>query len=413
MISSQAGKPSITIVQDNLLGSYMMTYGTVHIKKNTFYDITMCIKKNRKVLSCDELSKRIDTIKRVLKKEGKRVLTFTGKGLLSLILPEDFNYTGRNDLHPDEPVLKIIEGVFVEGTLGKVNLGSSHESLIKILHKEYSPDISCEFADNIQFITNRWLSGNGFSIGLGDCVIAADKAVTINESIEKCYIEAKGVETTTRNPLIREVRITAALDKARDIGLRIAKEAMITREVNEESNGVKRVNSFLDTVNSGSKGAVFNLTQISGLLGPQNLKSGRVPLVLNNGKRTLVHYPFEHIDKETEFESRGFIRHGFGEGLNPQEFYFHCMSGREGISDTACSTAKSGYIQRRIVKLCEDITVAYDGTVRDVNNRIYQTVYGEMGLDASLTVNVNGKTEVCDVGRMVDRLNLGHERSST
>jgi DNA-directed RNA polymerase II subunit RPB1 len=31
-------------------------------------------------------------------------------------------------------------------------------------------------------------------------------------------------------------------------------------------------------------------------------------------------------------------------GLTPQEFYFHAMGGREGLIDTACKTAETGYI---------------------------------------------------------------------
>jgi DNA-directed RNA polymerase beta' subunit len=29
-----------------------------------------------------------------------------------------------------------------------------------------------------------------------------------------------------------------------------------------------------------------------------------------------------------------------------QEYYFHCMAGREGLVDTAVKTSRSGYLQR-------------------------------------------------------------------
>lgn len=32
--------------------------------------------------------------------------------------------------------------------------------------------------------------------------------------------------------------------------------------------------------------------------------------------------------------------------LLPQEFFFHCMAGREGLVDTAVKTSRSGYLQR-------------------------------------------------------------------
>ena len=85
------------------------------------------------------------------------------------------------------------------------------------------------------------------------------------------------------------------------------------------------------------------------------------------------------------------------------------MSGREGICDTAMGTAKSGYIQRRIIKVCEDIQVKYDGTVRDTTGNVYQMAYGDNGMDPCETVKV-GKTQMpCDISRMVARLNLQYE----
>jgi hypothetical protein len=72
---------------------------------------------------------------------------------------------------------------------------------------------------------------------------------------------------------------------------------------------------------------------------------------------------------------------------------------------TAMSTAKSGYIQRKIVKVCEDIQVAYDHTVRDTSGKIYEFAYGENGYDATKTVPVCGEPQICDVSRLVRRLN--------
>ena len=226
-----------------------------------------------------------------------------------------------------------------------------------------------------------------------------NQKIKIDDIISKCLLEAEGIKETTQHPGIREVRINGALSKARDIGLKIAKESL--------SNN----NNFLSTVNSGSKGDFFNIAQITGLLGQQNLVGRRVQPSLNNGKRTLPHYHFKNLSIEDEYESRGFIKHSFIHGLNPQEFFFHAMSGREGICDTAMGTSKSGYMQRRIVKVCEDIKVMYDGTVRDTTGKIYQTSYGENGYDPCQLVKVNNDLDCCDVQRIVDRLNMQEENN--
>jgi hypothetical protein len=72
-------------------------------------------------------------------------------------------------------------------------------------------------------------------------------------------------------------------------------------------------------------------------------------------------------------------------------------------------TATSGYMQRRIIKLTEDMKVQHDGTVRDIPGKIYQMSYGQIGVDPTCTVAVRGKQEVCNISRMVARLNMKHE----
>ena len=52
-------------------------------------------------------------------------------------------------------------------------------------------------------------------------------------------------------------------------------------------------------------------------------------------------------------------------GLRPQEYYFHCMAGRDGLVDTTVKTSRSGYLQRCLVKNLESLRVHYDSTVRD------------------------------------------------
>ena len=404
LVSAQGSKPIIGIFQDSLLGAYRMTReGSNKMSKMNFFDISMKADfpktgKTVEKLSSDYILKRINHIRKILKQFGKKACCFNGKGLISLILPNSLIYEKKNNANSKEPIVKIYKGVMYEGTLDKVILGQTHNSLIQVLMKEYDENIASCFIDNIQFLSNNWLLMDGFGIGLEDCLLKeTSQKNKIDDVISKCLIEAEGIKETTHHIGIREVRINGVLNKARDSGLKIAKESL--------SNN----NNFLSTVNSGSKGDFFNIAQITGLLGQQNLVGRRVQPSLNNGKRTLPHYNFGKLSVEDEYESRGFIKHSFIHGLNPQEFFFHAMSGREGICDTAMGTSKSGYMQRRIVKVCEDIKVMYDGTIRDTTGKIYQNSYGENGYDPCQLVKVNNDLDCCDVGRLVERLNMEQE----
>lgn len=320
IISAQESKPNICIVQDSLLGAYLMTKGYEKITQKDFYNISLAGEKHDG--SPLWSPQRIKTINSVMKRFGKKTRAYSGKGLVSLILPEDFYYENNNKASDKEPTVKIFKGVLYEGTLNKIVLGQVHNSIIQVLNKEYSPDIAANFVDNMQFLANNWLLVHGFSVGLEDCMITDKENVqTIKDTLVQYYTKAQGVEASTQNPGIREIRITATLSQAKDIGMRIAKDAM-----NESNN-------FLSTVGAGSKGDFFNIAQLTGLLGQQNLNGKRVKFNLNHKTRTLPHYPFEGLTKEREYESRGFIRHSFIHGLNPQEFFFHAMSGREGVCD--------------------------------------------------------------------------------
>jgi DNA-directed RNA polymerase beta' subunit len=323
IITAQESTPIINITQDSLVAMYLMTLKNPGISQTIFNDLCVCGKKVNGLPLWDE--GRVARVKKVLKTHGKTPEIFNARGIISLILPESLNYRIENKAHPKEPCVLIRQGVFLEGAFDKKTLGGSHGSLIQILAKEYSPKIIANFIDNVQFISNTWLATYGFSIGLEDCMVSSQQSVlAIRDILTQCYTKAEGIETTTQNPGIREVRVTAALSQARDVGMRIAKEAM------------RPDNNFIVTTNSGAKGDYFNIAQLVGLLGQQNLENKRVEYHLNNGKRSLPHYPIsEKIDKEREYESRGFIRHSFIHGLTPEEFFFHSMSGREGVTDTA------------------------------------------------------------------------------
>ena len=110
-----------------------------------------------------------------------------------------------------------------------------------------------------------------------------------------------------------------------------------------------------------------------------------------------------------EYESKGFIDSSFIKGLSPKQYYFHSMSGRESTCDTAMNTATSGYIQRRIIKLTEDIKVQYDGSIRDCCGSIYTWIYGEDGLDPKKLLKIGKELEICDVSSIVKKLNMKHE----
>ena len=97
---------------------------------------------------------------------------------------------------------------------------------------------------------------------------------------------------------------------------------------------------------------------------------------MNSGRTLPSFLPFDPDPR-----ADGFITDRFLTGIRPQEYYFHCMAGREGLVDTAVKTSRSGYLQRCLVKHLEELKVGYDHTVRDADGNVIQFLYGEDGVD--------------------------------
>jgi DNA-directed RNA polymerase II subunit RPB1 len=387
IMSSQSTKNIICITQDSLLGSYLLTKDDTDLGRDKFFDI--CMKGDN--WSSEFILKRLKHIERVMKTHSKNYPIYCGKSLFSLMLPATFNYTKKNDVRKDEPVVKIVKGVLLEGALAKSNLGQAHNSIVHVLFKEYGMDTSIDFINNCQFISNQYLIHRGFSIGIKDCMTQIDQKT--EDIAYRCFIEAKDTETSISHDRIRELKICSILDNARDMSMKLAK------------NSLKNDNAFIETVTAGSKGEMFNIAQITSMLGQQMHMGKRIQKTINRGRRTLPHYPKNNLTIEQEFESQGFIKHSFLHGLNPQEFIWHAISGREGCSNSSLQTANSGYIQRKMIKTLEDVQVKYDGTVRNSQNWVIQWAYGSDGFDRENCAVKDDKVFFTDISRIASRLN--------
>lgn len=126
-------------------------------------------------------------------------------------------------------------------------------------------------------------------------------------------------------------------------------------------------------IECGSKGSISNLCQMSSFLGQQTIAGKRIKE--NFEKRNLPHF----IPKKNNRSliQKGFVKKNFFNGLSPSEYFFHSIGGREGLVDTAVKTAETGYIQRKLIKSLEDVTVYYDKTVRTSSGRLIQFKFGE------------------------------------
>ncbi len=132
---------------------------------------------------------------------------------------------------------------------------------------------------------------------------------------------------------------------------------------------------------SGARGNLLNLAQMAACVGQQAMRGKRIEKGFFD--RTLSCFKRGDLGPE----AHGFISNGFKTGLNPYEFFFGSVTGRDSLMDTALRTPKSGYLYRRLSNTMQDLKAEYDGTIRDASGNIIQFEYGEDGIDVSKSEN--------------------------
>ena len=147
---------------------------------------------------------------------------------------------------------------------------------------------------------------------------------------------------------------------------------------------------------TGARASMLNLAQITACVGQQSVRGGRI-------ERGYLNRPLPHFRKhELGARAKGFVHSSYKEGLDPVEFFFHAMGGREGLVDTAIRTAQSGYMQRRLVNALEDLQVTPSGLVKNNNGQVIQTVFGEDGLDPAKS----DFGKVADYDKLIDEIRM-------
>jgi DNA-directed RNA polymerase II subunit RPB1 len=310
---------------------------------------------------------------------------WTGKQIFSLLLPEGINLQRFSSTHNDaedksntsaaDTKVVIINGELISGILDGDSLKTKMGGLVHILMLEQGSDATKLFLSRCQHVVNYWLMTRGFSIGLGDTIADRLTLEQISKAIDTAKQEcASYIERGQRDQLERmpgrtmmetfEHLVNQSLNKASDNAGNYARQSLRTD------------NSMKAMCDAGSKGSPLNISQVIACVGQQNVQGKRIKFGFR--QRTLPHFTKDDYGPE----SRGFVENSYLRGLTPQEFFFHAMAGREGLIDTAVKTAETGYIQRRLVKMMEDVMLKYDGTVRNSQSYVIQFLYGEDGLDA-------------------------------
>ncbi|KAJ6912770.1 DNA-directed RNA polymerase I subunit 1 isoform X2 [Populus alba x Populus x berolinensis] len=292
----------------------------------------------------------------------------------------------------------IFRNVLVQGVIDKAQFGEY--GLVHTVQELFGAKAAGTLLSVFSRLFTAYLQMHGFTCGVDDLLITKikdDERKKQLENCEKCgeQIHRKFIGIKDENIKIDPLELQSNIEKTiRSDGESALTylDRQMTNELNSKtSSGVinellsegllkpsgKNCISLMTT--SGAKGSKVNFQQISSFLGQQELEGKRVPRMVS-GKTLPCFHPWDWAAR-----AGGYIIDRFLTGLRPQEYYFHCMAGREGLVDTAVKTSRSGYLQRCLIKNLECLRIGYDHTVRDADGSIVQFYYGEDGVDVHQT----------------------------
>ena len=384
--SPKSGELLIASTQDFLATCFLIT------QKDYFLDRTHFIRY------CTYFNDGIEKIEIPPPTIYKPKELWTGKQLFSVLLKPNkkykivinlknksktFSRKYKEDEYrcPNDGFVLIKNSNLLSGIIDKSTIGSGSKSgLVFALGKDFGSEEACKFLTRISKFSGRWICDYGLSLGLGDVIPREDLVKNKEKIISESFSESeKQIDLYNKG----EIKLKPGLNAEQSLESSLIKILSDIRETVGKylRNILPRSNTALKMAICGSKGSDINLSQMIGCVGQQTVSGKRTPNGFTN--RSLPH--FEPYSKYAA--SKGFVGHSFYDGMNAIELFFHTMGGREGLVDTAVRTSETGYMQRRLMKALEDLTVQYNNTVTISNGEIIEFLYGDDGIEPMNTDN--------------------------
>ena len=374
------GEPIISAIQDFITASYLLS------NKDNFYDrksfTNIC-------LYMVEGNMQIDLPPPTILKP---VMLWTGKQVFNVMMRPNKDCEVRvnldaacrqfrvtpgvaRDLNENDSWLCIRNSEIMCGVMDKSTIGSGKkDSVFYVIMRDFGPDAAVQAMNRLARLSARWLTNQGFSIGIGD-VYPGEKLTKLKKLlVERAYAECDAlIEQFKYGNLAKAAGCDEEQTMENSISGILSK---VRQQAGEHCFAeLSRWNSPMIMATSGSKGSNINVSQMVAVVGQQIIGGKRVTDGFQD--RSLPHFP----KNARQPPSKGFVRNSFFSGLTPSEFLFHAISGREGLVDTAVKTAETGYMSRRLMKSLEDLSTRYDDTVRNSSSNVVQFQFGDDKLD--------------------------------
>ncbi len=364
--SPRFGGPIIGAEQDHISGNYLLTRKETVLTREEAFQL-LC-----------EIGMR-PGIDFELPKNKK---TITGKELFSFLIPKGINIEfkakscvdcEKEGKENNEGYVIIKDGKLISGVIDAKAIGREKGKLLDVIERIYGPEEAHKFLDRVTQLGIRFLDRRGFTAGISDYDIPKEALEEVHKHIEKAKQKVNKLIEQYYKGEIEILPGRTAEESLEDHILAELKGVLSFAEKVVVEN-IPQSDSLVMS-QSGARGSLVNMIQISAVVGQETLLGNRIHRGYR--RRVLSHFNWDELSPE----AHGFVKSSYKSGLNVFEFFFDLMNGREGLMDKSLRTKHSGYMERRLMNALQDLKVEYDYTVRDGRGVIVQFAPGEDYID--------------------------------
>ena len=308
------GKPIVSPTQDMVIGTYYLTFEKPGAKGEGRYFISPDEAKLAYQVKDIDLQAKI-YVRRSITLDGKtykKIVPITvGKIIFNEAIPQDLGFTPRET--PEQML-----DYEIDFLVGKKQLSQIVENCFKL---KGATEVS-KVLDKIKELGFKYSTIGAITTSIFDMRIPGSKREILRQAEE----DVINVEKNFRRGLITEEERYSEV-------IKIWRKATDDVERDLENNFKKfdQMNPIWMMANSGARGSMQQIKQLSGMRGLMNDPTGKI-----------IEIP---------------VKSSFREGLSVLEYFISSHGARKGGADTALKTADSGYLTRRLVDVAQDVII--------------------------------------------------------
>ena len=353
------GKPILSPTQDMVIGSYYLTQIKPGAKGEGRKFINAEEAKMAYQVGDIDLQAKIEV--RVTKEvDGmvyKKLIPVTvGRIIFNESLPQDLGFCDRTN--PETMLDFEVNHINGENPIGKKQLSQIVERCFKLK----GSTVVSKVLDKIKATGFKYSTIGAITTSVFDMKISDNKKALLKAAED----EVHAIEKRFRRGLLTE---DERYEETVNVWAKATKD--VADDLEKNFKETDKSNPIWMMADSGARGSMQQIKQLSGMRGLMNDPTGKV-----------IEIP---------------VKSSFREGLSVLEYFISSHGARKGGADTALKTADSGYLTRRLVDVAHDVIIKDDdcGDTRGFTVKAIKDSAG--GLIESLKERIAGRFSINDI----------------